>query len=129
MCRWLGVEHIYLTENANQTQQQMSEQLHDFIDEGFLTYNHDDTPGGQMKVVSDCIRQHYLEYDWLSFLDVDEFLVLRNKCASSWCHPGLCCNSVFISFLVTKAFSKHESLHTSSKLKPIFTSSPAIQPT
>lgn len=61
----------------------MHEQLQDFIDEGFLTYNFDGTPGGQMKVASDCIRQHYLDYDWLSFLDVDEFLVLRNKCGAS----------------------------------------------
>jgi Glycosyl transferase family 2 len=80
--RWLGVEHIYLTENDDRPQQHMQEQLQDFIDEGFLTYNHESTPGGQLKVVGDCIRKHYLEYDWLSFLDVDEFLVLRNQCES-----------------------------------------------
>ena len=75
------MQHIYLTENAAERPQYMVEQLQDFVDDGFLTYNHDATPGGQMKVVSDCMRQHYLEYDWLSFLDVDEFLILRNQCA------------------------------------------------
>ena len=77
------MQHIYLTENDERVQPHMHEQLRDFIDDGFLTYNHDSTPGGQMKVVSDCIRKRYLQYDWLSFLDIDEFLVLRDQCAAA----------------------------------------------
>ena len=76
------MDHIYLTENDNQLQPHMHEQLRDFIDEGFLTYNWDSTEGGQMKVVGDCVRNHYQDYDWLSFLDIDEFLVLRNQYAT-----------------------------------------------
>lgn len=75
------MDHIYLAENADRPEPHMQSQLQNFIDDGFLTYSHDNSPGGQMKAVSDCIRQHCLDYDWLSILDVDEFIILRNQCA------------------------------------------------
>ena len=74
------MQHIYLTENAPERPPHMVAQLQDFIADGFLSYNNDPTPGGQMKVVSDCLREHHRKHDWLSFLDVDEFLILRNQC-------------------------------------------------
>jgi Glycosyl transferase family 2 len=97
--RWLGVEHIYLTENGDRPQQHMQEQLQDFIDDGFLTYNHERTPGGQLKVVRDCISKHYLDYDWLSFLDIDEFLVLRRAYGPLPVRFLPCCATIILLLL------------------------------
>lgn len=37
--RWLGFDHIFLTENAKSASKELKAQLSDFIDSGFLTYS------------------------------------------------------------------------------------------
>lgn len=78
--RWLGVEHVYLTENTYRPTPHMRGQLNDFVSEGFLTYEVDGTTGPQLKLYRRCMEQHYHKHNWLAFLDLDEILVLREQC-------------------------------------------------
>jgi hypothetical protein len=82
ICRWLGVDHIYVTENAPEASPEMTEQLRDFVEAGFVTYDVEPKPKAQMKVFYDCMKRAYTRYNWLAFFDADEFLVLR-RCASA----------------------------------------------
>eukprot|EP00892_Ulva_mutabilis_P000850 jgi/Ulvmu1/10766/UM068_0056.1 len=77
--RWLGVDHVYLTENAAVRTPQMAEQLRDFEAEGFLAYNLEPIPRGQTKVYYDCMSQHYHKHNWMMFFDMDEYLILTGK--------------------------------------------------
>jgi hypothetical protein len=83
--RWLGVEHIYLTENSLQAPEHMAEQLRDFVEEGFVTYDLEREPAAQVKIYYRCMRKAHTRYNWLAFFDVDEYLMLRrcvHNCAS-----------------------------------------------
>eukprot|EP00892_Ulva_mutabilis_P011573 jgi/Ulvmu1/8789/UM048_0044.1 len=77
--RWLGVEHVYLTENANTASLEMQNSLGDFISQGFITYSHEPDKNAQLKVYHDCMRQHYNKHGWLAFFDLDEYLVLLRR--------------------------------------------------
>lgn len=77
--KWLGVEHVYLTENSYRPTPVMRGQLNDFVSEGFLTYEVDGTKGPQLKLYRRCMEQHYHKHNWLAFLDLDEILVIREQ--------------------------------------------------
>lgn len=79
-CRWLGVQHVYLTENASGTFREKRRLLHPFIDAGFLTLRVDKRPHAQLMVYHRCIRDHRSKHNWLAFFDSDEILVIREKC-------------------------------------------------
>ena len=79
-CRWLGVEHVYLTENSNPPPEDMVPQLQDFIDSGFLTFRAVARPEFQVMFYRDCMEHHRHKHNWMAFIDLDEFIVLR-KCA------------------------------------------------
>lgn len=81
-CRWLGVEHIFLTENTRSPSAKLKAQLRDFVDSGFLTHGVETADKAQMKVFYDCALQNAQDYNWLAFFDVDEFLILR-RCSTS----------------------------------------------
>lgn len=76
-CRWLGVDHIFLTENRESPSKTLLPQLKDFIDSGFLTHIVEPMRKAQMKSFYDCAKANSEDYDWLAFFDVDEFLLLR----------------------------------------------------
>lgn len=81
MCRWLGVDHVYLTENSATRSEDLYAQLMDFVGTGFLTYSLEAIPKGQTKVYYDCMSQNYHKHNWMMFFDMDEFLVLTGECA------------------------------------------------
>ena len=76
--RWLGVDRVVLYENDDTPR--LKARLAQFIDSGFLVYNHEPQPNAQMKVYQDCIDAHAPDFNWLAFFDLDEFLLLR-RCA------------------------------------------------
>lgn len=80
--RWLGVEHVYLTENRADPDPTTAQQLRDFVSDGFVKYSHEPLPQAQMKIYYDCLAQHAHKHDWMAFFDVDEFLVLISRCAA-----------------------------------------------
>lgn len=80
-CRWLGVERVFLTENDDEPH--LKEPLQDFVETGFVEYRLERREHAQMQVYQACIEEHAHEVNWLAFFDIDEFLLLRNKCARS----------------------------------------------
>ena len=77
-CRWLGFDHIYLTENRSERPIRLG--IMDFINSGFVTYTTQKTPHAQIKTYHKCLLEHRTKYDWMAFFDADEFLLLREGC-------------------------------------------------
>jgi hypothetical protein len=71
-----------LTENADTVPEQMRAQLQDFVDADVLTLEAEPMKGPQMTVYYNCMRANYRKYNWLAFIDIDEFLVLR-RCGTT----------------------------------------------
>ena len=59
----------------------MVAQLQDFIESGFLTFEAIGKPDYQPFFYHACMQQYRHKHNWLAFIDLDEFIVLR-KCAS-----------------------------------------------
>ena len=80
--RWLGVDHVHIVENsANALHGNMSVELAQFIDDGFITLVHDTTLPIQNPTYARCIKQYRKQYNWIAFIDLDEFIAVRDKCA------------------------------------------------
>jgi hypothetical protein len=79
-CRWLGVDHVYLTEN-DPTGRPMKAAIQDFIDEGFVSFDVQQRPQAQLRVYAKCVQGYSHLYNWMAFFDLDEFLVLRDQYA------------------------------------------------
>jgi hypothetical protein len=79
VCRWLGVDRVFLTENAADPEKDLvgSPALETFIKDGFLQLESDAKPYAQIRVYNKCIREQRLHYNWIAFFDIDEFLVVR----------------------------------------------------
>jgi hypothetical protein len=77
-CRWLGIDHVHLWENDSA--QPIKAGLQEFIDSGFLTYatHSGDAQQGPVYRICDALYRH--KYNWLMYIDADEFLVQRDKC-------------------------------------------------
>jgi hypothetical protein len=78
-CRWLGVDRVFLTENAADPEMELvgSPALEKFIKDGFLHLETEAQPYAQIKVYDKCIREQRQNYNWIAFFDLDEFLVVR----------------------------------------------------
>ena len=80
----LGYNHIYLYDNNDIDEEKVENIIKKYIDEGFVTLI--DIRGQiqikidpQMLSYYDCYEKHYKEYDWLSFFDIDEYLMPKPK--------------------------------------------------
>lgn len=76
--RWIGVDHVYLTENVA-AGEPLRAALSDFIDAGFLTYAVQRAPHAQMRTVAACVARHRGRHNWLALFDADEYLVVRER--------------------------------------------------
>lgn len=72
------MDHVYLTENSEDAS--LLPQLQDFISDGFLTFRTAPRPWFQQTIYLECMQQHRHKHNWMAFIDLDEFIVLR-KCA------------------------------------------------
>lgn len=90
MCyRWLGVDHIFLTDNNSSSGEEARERLAAAFPSSFLSLHSEMEPRAQLKVYAWCAEEHRASYNWLAFLDVDEFIVLRGRydyCTKFWLH-------------------------------------------
>lgn len=77
--RWLGVDHVYLTENSDPPPEYLVEQLQDFVDEGFLTLEFDGEKADQLNIYKRCMEKYNSKTSWMAFIDIDEYIVIR-KC-------------------------------------------------
>ena len=83
----IGYNHIYLYDNNDPEDESVDDVqvVKDGIKEGYITLiNYKDIPYhpnmlSQMKAYYSCYENYNLEYDWISFFDIDEFLILQPK--------------------------------------------------
>lgn len=88
MCvyRWLGVDNVYLREHD--TQLSMMTELEPYVRSGFLEYEALPAPGEPRLLVqtdwyNECALLRRAEKtSWVGFIDLDEFMVVMDKCAS-----------------------------------------------
>jgi hypothetical protein len=78
VCRWLGVDNILLIDQGSKQDPQACVQ--DWIDEGFVEWLRLEGPHTQVGIYAGCIARHRLDYSWIAFIDVDEYLIVR-ECA------------------------------------------------
>jgi hypothetical protein len=78
-CRWLGVAHIYLTENSPVESATLLPGLQSYVDEGFVSYRIEPRPHAQIQIYEKCLLEYRHHHNWLAFFDADEFLILRNR--------------------------------------------------
>jgi Glycosyl transferase family 2 len=87
-CRWLGIDHIFLTDNNSTGDEAARKQLASAFPTSFLSLHSEMEPRGQLKVYAWCAEEHRASFNWMAFLDVDEFLVLRGRCETAHAHSS-----------------------------------------
>lgn len=77
--RSIGIDHVYLYSNDdNASTLKNAIGLHLDGPRPFVTYRHwHPSKGGQVQMYSQFLSDHRLETEWLCFLDIDEFLVIK----------------------------------------------------
>ena len=83
----LGYNHIFLYDNNDINGERFEDVIEEEIKEGFISLinyrgkrgNKEKLGGPQLEIYYDCYEKNNKNYDWLSFFDFDEFLVLRNN--------------------------------------------------
>lgn len=83
-CRWLGVDKVFIRENAAQVPQSLRQRLAPFIESGFLDLSA--LPGAkhplQNRWYNRCSKPDMAGmHSWVAFIDLDEFMVVLDKCA------------------------------------------------
>jgi hypothetical protein len=98
-CRWLGVNEIFLKENGPAVSPLLKQRLQPLIDEGFLHLGI--LPGAkhplQNRWYNRCSKPDMAgQHSWVAFIDLDEFIVVLDKCAARLCAcvPTVACYSL-----------------------------------
>ena len=93
-CRWLGVDHVFLTDNEADPALSLmgAPELASFVAGGFLSMRVEREPQAQMSVYKRCIERRAHKFDWMAFFDLDEFLILRRRCAAAHLLHHVCCH-------------------------------------
>ena len=74
-----GVDKIFLYDNNDNNGEKFDEILKKYISIGFVEIiNFRGLIGAQIKEYKDCYKNNYIYYDWLIFIDMDEFIFLNN---------------------------------------------------
>lgn len=76
-CRWMGVNHIFLTDNNSEGGKAMVEQLKLEFPPSFLTLQVEELEHAQMKHYAWCAEEQRDKYNWMGFFDLDEFLYVN----------------------------------------------------
>jgi hypothetical protein len=77
-CRWLGFDHIFLTDNGSGNGPDMIQQLKSEFPDSFLTLRSEAAPRAQMKTYAWCAEEQREHYNWMAFFDLDEYLIIQN---------------------------------------------------
>ena len=99
----LGYNHIYIYDNNDINGEQFSEVLSKEIKEGFITII--DYRGkketAQKEAYYHCYRNYNKYYNWLSFFDFDEYLVIKNQSLNRFLNNNLFqkCQTLKINWL------------------------------
>jgi hypothetical protein len=76
-CRWLGVDHVFLTDNDSSRSAWIISTLASDFPSSFLTLRRDATPKAQLKTYAWCAEEQRAAFNWMAFFDMDEYLVVR----------------------------------------------------
>ena len=74
-----GVDKIFLYDNNQEEGERFEHILNEYIQNGFVEII--DLRGlerAQIKEYQDCYKKNYKKYDWLIYVDMDEYIFLRN---------------------------------------------------
>ena len=95
----IEVDKIFIYDNNFGDEERFEDVLQTYIDEGFVDIvNYRDKPLAQLSAYQNCYDLHSQEYDWLGFIDCDEFLFL-NK------------HKTIKDFLSQKKFENFDMIH------------------
>ena len=73
-----GIDKIFIYDNNDKNDERFDIILKDYIENGFveiIDYRGEFSP--QIKSMEDCRKNNYKYFDWLIFVDMDEFIFLR----------------------------------------------------
>ena len=78
--RGLGFSNVIVCDNDHKDDNEnLGSILKDYIDEGYVIYeDYRDKIGYQMKCYTEMYAKYKDKYDWIAFLDIDEFLEIPN---------------------------------------------------
>jgi Glycosyltransferase family 92 len=71
------VDHVFLTDNNSNNSEAMLAALTDSFPSTFLTVRVERMPKAQLKTYAWCAEQQRMNYNWIAFFDMDEYLVVR----------------------------------------------------
>lgn len=80
--QWLGVDHVFLTDNDSKDSNSIENTLKNAFPSDFLTFRTEQTPKAQLKAYAWCASEHREDFNWMAFFDVDEYLLLRDAHAA-----------------------------------------------
>ena len=92
------MDHVFLIDNNSQDGARVRAQLAAVFPASFLTLRSEPEARGQLKAYAWCSEEQRAAYNWLAFIDVDEFIVLRQQpCAP----PPTCARACSLSRRIT----------------------------
>ena len=74
------MDHVFLTDNNSTDGAAARAQLQALYPKAFLTVRSEREARGQLKVYAWCVEEQRAAYNWLLFIDVDEYVVLHGQC-------------------------------------------------
>lgn len=96
----IGIDKIFLYDNNHDYEEKFEDVISDYIDSGFVEIiNYRNKENCQNTAYQDCYDKHNLEYDWICFFDIDEFLIFRDTSMN------------VKSFLSNDVFNSYQMIH------------------
>ena len=130
----LGYNHIYVYDNNNFNGERLSDILFEEIKNGFVSIidfigYRGKKNNSQYESYYDCYKKNKRNYDWLSFFDFDEYLVINSKTIQEFLDNKIYtkCQNIKINWLMYNSY--RESLYYENKplnkrfIKPFFNDS------
>lgn len=95
----LGVTNICLFDNNYDGEENFSDVISDYINEGFvIVKDYRNKPNCQIEAYNECYTTYGSEYDWIMFFDVDEFMFVN-------------CNKTVGEYLSRPEFNEFDMIH------------------
>lgn len=74
------MDHVLLTDNDSANGAEDLTALAESFPASFLTVRSEKRPRAQMPTYAWCAEEHRRNFNWIAFLDVDEYLVIQAGC-------------------------------------------------
>lgn len=95
----LGFDRIYIYDNNNSTEEDISNILSDYVRQGYCEIiDYKDKTICQLKAYQDCYETHKHHFDWIAYFDCDEFLTFTQSITIK-------------EFLRQKQFNRYQLIH------------------